>query len=94
MSKGVKVEKQTIQKEDNNLVEVNLMFVGFAIMFMMFGLSGAASTILDERIGGTWSRLMITPAKKFQIGLGYLLAYFLMGWIQFAVLMAAMNITV
>ncbi|MEH7254688.1 ABC transporter permease [Neobacillus niacini] len=92
MSKGVKVEKQTIQKEDNNLVEVDLMFVGFAIMFMMFGISGAASTILDERIGGTWSRLMITPAKKFQIGLGYLLAYFLMGWIQFAVLMAAMNI--
>ena len=92
MSKGVKVEKQTIQKEDNNLVEVDLMFVGFAIMFMMFGISGAASTILDERIGGTWSRLMITPAKKFQIVLGYLLAYFLMGWIQFAVLMAAMNI--
>ncbi|SDN54662.1 ABC transporter permease [Bacillus sp. OK048] len=92
MSKGVKVEKQTIQKEDNNLVEVDLMFVGFAIMFMLFGISGAASTILDERIGGTWSRLMITPAKKFQIGLGYLLAYFLMGWIQFAVLMAAMNI--
>jgi ABC-2 type transport system permease protein len=91
VSKGVKIEKQIIQKEENNLVEINLMFVGFAIMFMMFGLSGAASTILDERIGGTWSRLMVTPAKKFQIVLGYLIAYFLMGWIQFAVLMAAMK---
>jgi ABC-2 type transport system permease protein len=92
MSKGVNIEKQTIQKEDNSLVQINLMFVGFAIMFMMFGLSGAASTILDERIGGTWGRLMITPANRLQISLGYLIAYFLMGWIQFAVLMAAMNI--
>jgi ABC-2 type transport system permease protein len=92
VSKGVKIEKQIIQKEENNLVEINLMFVGFAIMFMMFGLSGAASTILDERIGGTWSRLMVAPAKKFQIVLGYLIAYFLMGWIQFAVLMAAMKV--
>lgn len=89
VSKGVKIEQQTIQKEGNHLVEINLMFVGFAIMFMMFGLTGAASTILDERIGGTWSRLMVTPAKRFQIVLGYLFAYFLMGWIQFAVLMAA-----
>ena len=92
MSKGVNIEKQTIQKDENNLVDINLMFVGFAIMFMMFGLSGAASTILDERIGGTWGRLMVTPANKLQISLGYLIAYFLMGWIQFAVLMAAMNI--
>ena len=91
-NKNVTFEKQVVQKEKNSQVEVNLMFVGFAIMFMMFGLSGAASTILDERIGGTWGRLMVTPANKFQIGLGYLLSYFLMGWIQFAVLMAAMKI--
>jgi len=91
-SKGVAIEKQTIQKDDNNAVEINLMFVGFAIMFMMFGLSGAASTILDERIGGTWGRLMVTPASKLQISLGYLIAYFLMGWTQFAVLMVAMNL--
>lgn len=90
INKGVNVEKQTIQKEDNNSnTDINLMFVGFAIMFMMFGLSGAASTILDERSGGTWGRLMMTPASKFQISLGYLLSYFLMGWIQFAMLMVA-----
>jgi ABC-2 type transport system permease protein len=91
-SEGVIVEKMTIQKEDNNLVEVNLMFVGFSIMFMMFGLSGAASTILEERMGGTWGRLMVSPASKLQVILGYLFAYFFMGWIQFAVLMIAMNL--
>ncbi|MFK9094464.1 ABC transporter permease [Bacillus salipaludis] len=91
-NKGVTVEKQIIQKDTNDSAAINLMFVGFAIMFMMFGLSGAASTILDERIGGTWGRLIISPASKLQISLGYLLAYFFMGWIQFAVLMAAMNV--
>ncbi len=92
MNKGISVEKQTIQKDTNNLVQINLMFVGFAVMFMMFGLSGAASTILDERIGGTWGRLIVSPASKLQIILGYLLAYFLMGWIQLAMLMTTMNL--
>ncbi|MFJ5717450.1 ABC transporter permease [Neobacillus sp. NPDC093127] len=91
-NKGVTVEKQTIQKDKQTNVEANLMFVGFAIMFMMFGLSGAASAILEERMGGTWGRLMVSPASKLQIILGYLLAYFFMGWIQFAVLMTAMNL--
>jgi ABC-2 type transport system permease protein len=92
VNKGAVVQQQTIQADTSTSVEINLMFVGFAIMFMMFGLSGAASVILDERRGGTWGRLMISPASKLQISLGYLLSYFLMGWIQFAVLMVAMNI--
>ncbi|GHH99623.1 ABC transporter permease [Neobacillus kokaensis] len=89
--KGVTVEKQTIENDSANHVEINLMVVGFAIMFMMFGLSGAASTILEERRGGTWSRLLISPARKFEIIIGYLSSYFLMGWIQFAVLLVAMK---
>jgi ABC-2 type transport system permease protein len=91
-NKGVTVEKQTIQKETKTNVEASLLFVGFAIMFMMFGLSGAASAILEERMGGTWGRLIVSPAGKLQIILGYLLAYFFMGWIQFAVLMTTMNL--
>jgi ABC-2 type transport system permease protein len=35
---------------------------------------------------------MVTPAHRLQISLGYLIAYFMMGWIQFAVLMVAMNL--
>lgn len=93
VSKGVEVSQEIIQKnEDDSMTAVNLMFVGFAVMFMMFGISGAASTILDERNGGTWARLLISPASKLEIILGYMGAYFLMGWIQFAVLMVVMNL--
>jgi ABC-2 type transport system permease protein len=91
-NKGIAVEKQIVKKDNTDSTVVNLMFVGFAIMFMMFGLAGAASTILDERIGGTWGRLMVVPASRLQISFGYLFAYFLMGWIQFAVLMVVMNL--
>lgn len=91
-NKGVKINHEMILKNNENRAAVNLMFIGFAIMFMMFGLSGAASTILDEKIGGTWARLLISPASKLQISLGYLASYVCMGWIQFAVLMAAMTI--
>ncbi|NMD70822.1 ABC transporter permease [Bacillus sp. DNRA2] len=88
----INVEKKILQKNDETKDAVNLMFVGFAIMFMMFGLTGAASTILDEKLGGTWARLFISPATKLEISVGYLVSYFLMGWIQFAVLMLAMNL--
>lgn len=88
----INVDKEILQKNDETKEAVNLMFVGFAIMFMMFGLTGAASTILDEKLGGTWSRMFISPATKLEISLGYLGTYFLMGWIQFAMLMLAMKL--
>ncbi len=89
---GVKINQEIIKQNDEFKEIVNLMFIGFAIMFMMFGLSGATSAILDEKMGGTWSRLLITPATKLQITLGYLGTYFCMGWVQFAILMAATSI--
>lgn len=89
---GVKVEKEIIQKDGDQKENVSLMTIGFTIMFMMFGISGASSTILDERKAGTWQRLLTTPATKGQILAGYLLSYFLMAWVQLLVLMVAMTL--
>ena len=80
-----------IQKDGNKATAVSLTAVGFTIMFMMFGISGAASTILDERKEGTWQRLLTTPTAKAQIMVGYVLSYFLMGWFQLLVLAIAMS---
>lgn len=88
---AVKTEKEIIQRNGKQGESVSLMTIGFTIMFMMFGISGASSTILDEKKAGTWQRLLTTPAKKGQIMLGYLLSYFLMGWIQLIVLMSIMS---
>lgn len=84
--KGIKVEKEIIQKEGNKGASVSISSLGFTIMFMMFGISGAAATILEERAGGTWPRLLTTPATRPQIISGYILSYFLLGWIQLGIM--------
>ncbi|WP_210363911.1 ABC transporter permease [Bacillus sp. REN3] len=89
---SVSISKEIIQKDEENTQAVSLLAIGFTIMFMMFGISGAASAILDERTNGTWQRLLASPASKREVMAGYLLSYFLMGWIQLGVLMAAMKL--
>jgi ABC-2 type transport system permease protein len=86
----VEISSEVIQKEESKTGSVGMLAIGFTIMFMMFGISGAASTILDEKIGGTWQRLLTSPTTKIQVMTGYLFSYFLMGAIQLIVLMIVM----
>lgn len=86
------ISSEIIQKEESTTGSVGMLAIGFTIMFMMFGISGAASAILDEKIGGTWQRLLTSPTSKVQVMAGYLFSYFLMGAIQLFVLMVVMNL--
>lgn len=88
----IEIHHKIVQKDSASAETVSLLAVGFTIMFMMFGISGAASTILEERLAGTWQRLLVTPIKKAELLFGYVFSYFLMGWIQLAVLMIAMKL--
>lgn len=85
------ISSEVIQKEESKTGSVGMLAIGFTIMFMMFGISGAASAILDEKIGGTWQRLLTSPTSKVQVMIGYLFSYFMMGAIQLFVLMVVMN---
>ncbi|WP_079508526.1 ABC transporter permease [Mesobacillus jeotgali] len=86
------ISREISQKEESDSESVGMMAIGFTIMFMMFGISGAASAILDERMGGTWQRLLTSPLSKAQVMGGYLISYFMMGAIQLLVLMVVMNL--
>lgn len=88
----VDISSKVIQKEKSTTGSVGMLAIGFTIMFMMFGISGAASTILDEKVGGTWQRLLTSPTTKAQVMTGYLFSYFLMGAIQLTVLMIVMYV--
>ncbi|MGE7841711.1 ABC transporter permease [Lysinibacillus sp. NPDC093712] len=93
--KNVSSNNQTITKRqiigDGLIVEkqkaVNRNSLGFAIMFLMFTLMSSSAVLLGERTEGTWGRLMTTPTSKITILMGYLLAFFMIGWFQFGIIM-------
>lgn len=89
---GIRIDKEIIQKKGSKGAAVSMTSIGFTIMFMMFGISGAASTILQERAGGTWARLMAAPVNRYEIICGYILCYFLLGWLQLGILTLSIKI--
>ncbi|CUB23483.1 Inner membrane transport permease YbhS [Bacillus subtilis] len=62
---------------------------GFSILFVMLTMMGAAGTILEARKNGVWSRLLTASVSRMEIGAGYVLSFFVIGWIQFGILLLA-----
>jgi ABC-2 type transport system permease protein len=60
---------------------------GFSIMFVMMMLLSVTGTLIEARKNGVWYRIVASPASKFEIAFGYLLSFFLIGWIQFGILL-------
>ncbi len=74
------------QKEQNLALGMNLSSPGFAAMFVMMGVFFAGAAMVAERHHGTLARLLTTPTSKFSIISGKMLGFFLLGLVQFAIL--------
>ncbi len=74
------------QKEQNLALGMNLSSPGFAAMFVMMGVFFAGAAMVAERHQGTLARLLTTPTSKFSIISGKMLGFFLLGLVQFAIL--------
>ena len=83
----VSIQKESILHDDQKLNNVTGRAAGFSILFVMIVMLSATGTILKARQIGVWSRLLGAPVSKVQILAGYILSFFLIGWIQFGVLM-------
>ncbi|WP_010171087.1 ABC transporter permease [Bacillus coahuilensis] len=88
------IEKSTITKSEDskNIQNMPARAAGFTIMFVMIVMISVTGTMLEAKQNGVWYRLMSTPISRVQLLGGYLLSFFLIGWIQFAVLMIATNL--
>jgi ABC-2 type transport system permease protein len=84
---SVQSEQLTADPKTKTLNYTSQQAVGFSIMFLMFMILTATGAILQARQIGVWSRMMLAPVNRLQILLGYLFAFFLMGWLQFSILM-------
>ncbi|TCJ77450.1 UNVERIFIED_ORG: ABC-2 type transport system permease protein [Bacillus cereus] len=83
----VSIQKDSISHDAQKLNDVTGRAAGFSILFVMIVMLSATGTILKARQLGVWSRLLEAPVSKVQILTGYILSFFLIGWIQFGVLM-------
>ncbi|MEN1938334.1 ABC transporter permease [Paenibacillus sp. 102] len=86
------LQKESIISGEENLNNVTGRAAGFSILFVMIVMLSATGTILNTRQLGIWYRLLGTPTAKAQILGGYILSFFLIGWIQFGTLMLLTNI--
>lgn len=66
--------------------------LGFSIMFLMMNVLSGAGVILVEKNQGTWNRLKMTPISENHLFVGYGLGLFLVGWLQFLILMIVSTI--
>lgn len=82
----ISVTKRADTKEMSNM---SARSAGFSIMFVMIMMMSVTSVLLEARKTGVWFRLLSTPTAKIEIISGYFLSFFLIGWIQFGILMAA-----
>ncbi|KPL57972.1 ABC transporter permease [Rossellomorea vietnamensis] len=80
----VSVTKNENVQSMNNLTARS---AGFTIMFVMIAILSSTGILLEARQNGVWYRMMSTPATKVEVLCGYMLAFFVIGWIQFGILM-------
>ncbi|PFG05159.1 ABC transporter permease [Bacillus sp. es.034] len=80
----VSVTKNEDMQSMNNLTARS---AGFTIMFVMIAMLSSTGILLEARQNGVWYRMMSTPATKVELLCGYMLAFFVIGWIQFGILM-------
>jgi len=84
---GIEYVVLSVEKRDENIpIGVEASSPGFAVMFVMMGVCFAGVAMVQERHNKTLARLLTTPTEKFFIISGKMLGFFLVGFIQFMIL--------
>ena len=84
---GIEYVVLSVEKRDEDIpMGVEASSPGFAVMFVMMGVCFAGVAMVQERHNKTLARLLTTPTEKFFIISGKMLGFFLVGFIQFMIL--------
>lgn len=82
----VRARVTTVGSEEEEFDVSDQIIPGYAVMFAMFSVLSAAGGILEEKERGTFKRLLISPIPQWSLLGGKLLAQFLMGVGQIALM--------
>lgn len=84
---GIEYVVLSVEKREENIpIGVEASSPGFAVMFVMMGVCFAGVAMVQERHNKTLARLLTTPTEKFFIISGKMLGFFLVGFMQFMIL--------
>ncbi len=77
----------SVEKRNEEVpIGMNASSPGIAVMFVMMGVLFAAAAMVQERHTKTLARLLTTPTRKFSLISGKMSGFFLIGFIQFLIL--------
>ena len=79
-------EQGSSASQQAGMTGISYSSAGFAIMFVMMMMLSMTGVLIEARQTGIWSRLLISPVSRFQVIAGYFMSFFLVGWIQFSIL--------
>ena len=79
-------EQGSSASQQAGMTGISYSSAGFAIMFVMMMMLSMTGVLIEARQTGIWSRLFISPVSRFQVMAGYFMSFFLVGWIQFSLL--------
>ncbi|GAA0365516.1 ABC transporter permease [Bacillus horti] len=58
------------------------LFYAFTLFMSMFIIGFKVNAITEERVGGIWERMILSPVRKIEIYLGHMLYTFMIGFAQ------------
>lgn len=84
--------EQGLISQQAGMTGISYSSAGFAIMFVMMMMLSMTGVLIEARQTGIWSRLFMSPATRLEVMGGYFLSFFLVGWIQFFLLIVLSSV--
>ena len=88
-SQIVKIETEQVVGQDVKAPAATRVVGGWAMMFLLFALSGSATSVFEEKKAGLYQRLLAAPVRRSQILLGKFCWGVLVGLVQLVTLFLA-----
>jgi linearmycin/streptolysin S transport system permease protein len=88
-SQAITVHDLSVTKSEGNINALAYLAPGMAIFFLMYTVSQASRSILDERDQGTLPRMLISPTRNSEVLAGKVLSVVVIAFLQVGVLVLA-----
>lgn len=78
----IKLDKEQVVGEDIENPWITRNVGGYAVMFLLFTITGAASSLFDEKKNGVMIRILSSPVSRDQVLMSKYLFFTLLGFLQ------------